>query len=220
MSPALESHEPEYIFVEDSSWVYISVSELLLVMAYLLDDPSNEDYILKAFATENGTLNWSHSLTDQVDRSDVVLIRDILYVLQSRYVRTLNSHTGEILWQYDRATHPNANNVDWTDFSIEGQLIGTLDALYLGGDYPVALSPDTGEVLWELDDHLTVHAAVDDELVASRGDTLYVLSESTDDTNVYSGGQPQNTPTWCSSCGGALTDYDDAQFCPHCGAET
>ena len=162
---------------------------------------------LVAYAKETGEVDWRRKLPFKWDSAETVLIRDILYLADNDRVLAFNSHTGDGVWRYERA----AQN---TTAVSTPQMAASLESLCVSGAPAVGLNPDTGDVLWQHDDPLRVHAVVDDELVASRDGDLLVFR----DTGSSSGSDPTQVFLRCQNCNASLEPYHDPQHCPECGA--
>lgn len=161
---------------------------------------------LVAYDIEDGSERWRRRTEDGC-RVRPVVVRDVLYVWGDSGLIARNSHTGDVLWQCPAARQAR------TDFSDDADesMVAALSSLVLGGDRPMAVDPDTGDVLWTHDDPFTVHALVDDELVASRGEEVLVFRDSdSSGTQVYG--------AVCPACGADLDGRGDPAFCPGCGA--
>jgi outer membrane protein assembly factor BamB len=161
---------------------------------------------LVAVELPDGTESWRQSIDDG-SRVRPVVIRDILYCWDASGLMALNSYTGDVLWRCREASRAETGYHD----DAEESMVAALSSLVVGGDRPMAVDPDTGDVLWTRDDPFTVHALVDDELVASSaGEILVFRDTESSGTEVYGTAN-------CPSCGVDLAGRGDPSFCPDCG---
>jgi hypothetical protein len=165
-------------------------------------DPADE---LVARDLDTGAVCWRRPLDSGLNAPPAV-VRDILYVWDASGLVALNSHTGDVLWRCGEARREPDSGSD-----ADESMVAALSSLVLGGERPMAVDPDTGDVLWTHEVPFTVHALVDDELVASRGDEVLVFRDSdSSGTDVYGAA--------CPACGADLDGRGAPAFCPDCGA--
>lgn len=173
---------------------------------------SIEDHRVVALDQKTGEVVWSYRANGRVDSPPTIYAGKAFFGCSDGWVYCVSSATGELIWSLRAAPHQrwimSRGQVE-SAWPVHGSVLIEDDKAYFaagrhadtdGGVLLYAVSPETGDILWQE----RIQANVINDILVSTGKTLFVQKLAFDPAT---GSRIQErVPFWGGTGGGFLTD--------------